>query len=197
MAAPASVALSNFAREFQLGPDARGPRVPESEETVAEFLRGLDVSEAALVPGFIDDCKHVFVENPFKGILPESVELTDAIRPLVETSLVARVADEEAVPCATVSVEKLPGPPPPAPFLDIILYRAAYLHAENAAKGRPEEASRGADWYVVMIKGQDEARELPMKPETLMRNQADGVPVPERLWKASAEYWARRVELRR
>lgn len=55
-------------------------------------------------------------------------------------------------------------PPPPAAFLDIILYSREQIRKENAAQGnadRPEQAH--APWGIISVKAQDVDHELPMQ----------------------------------
>lgn len=59
-------------------------------------------------------------------------------------------------------------PPPPAAFVDIILYSREQIRKENAAQGNADRAEQEhAPWGIISVKAQDVDHELPMQVRTV------------------------------
>ena len=94
-------------------------------------------------------------------------------------------------------------PPPPAAYLDIILYSREQIRKENAAQGNadhPEHAH--APWGIISVKAQDVDHELPMQPITMLRNAlgreygGSGVPLEQDKYKESVAFWSTNAIIR-
>lgn len=171
--------------------------------TPADFERELQrlaaQPDVRLVDGYAPFCKHIFVRNWIAGLKAPTLALSDAVAPLVRSEYQARTASElpvlvRWVPASAVAAR------PDAAWLDVILYSKAQIVAETRAQGADDDTSTlDYDWGVISVKVQDEARELPMTPITMMRNAlgkeegGSGVPLDRAKYLESVEYWSRNI----
>mmetsp|Transcript_24608 Transcript_24608/g.73871 ORF Transcript_24608/g.73871 Transcript_24608/m.73871 type:complete len:215 (+) Transcript_24608:188-832(+) len=199
MASSLSLVVDPFClRQF----DANSGKTPFVATPVAEFEAKVNAlfeakgGDACLVDGYAPFCKHVFVEN-FAGCLGAVAEITPDNEHLLRTAYSARTPKE--LPVLTRWFPKEAVPPPPAKMLDLILYSREQIRKENAAMG--EDSGSDAPWGIVSIKAQDEARELPMQPITVMRNAlgadegGSGVPLDADKYRESVAYWEKHAPI--
>lgn len=113
---------------------------------------------------------------------------------------------QRAIPIQSPQIRFFPKelvPPPPAAYLDIILYSREQIRKENAAQGNadhPEHAH--APWGIISVKAQDVDHELPMQPITMLRNAlgreygGSGVPLEQDKYKESVAFWSTHAIIR-
>eukprot|EP00388_Colpodella_angusta_P019803 GDKJ01049528.1.p1 GENE.GDKJ01049528.1~~GDKJ01049528.1.p1 ORF type:complete len:206 (+),score=36.79 GDKJ01049528.1:32-649(+) len=164
-----------------------------------EFTKKVnEIVEKVMVlhPGYAPFCKHVFVPN-FTTATPGCVNITDEIKPLIESDYVARRPDELAVLSRWVSKSRIPEQAP-AKFLDLILYSKEQCAKEAVAMNLPPPPESAPEWLIISIKAQDEDYELPMNPITMMRNTlisegGSGVEIDREKYRESVAYWKNHV----
>jgi hypothetical protein len=194
-------------RQFH-NPSYTGTRIfydPELfEEKVNEYYRerlALEVEfrdKPALVQGYADFCKHLFVPN-FTGARLSTLQITEANEHLLRTRYEARTEKELPVLVRYFPLELMGGAEsfPVARYLDIILYSREQCIKEALAMGE-DPPKEPAPWRVVSVKAQDEPYETPMQPITIMRNAiltegGSGVPFDRELYLHAVEYWKTRA----
>lgn len=201
---PAFLCIDAFClRQFGAGSgDASSGTIEYDKDAfLAKCLEYVATERAAgrevLVDGYAPFCKHIFVPN-FTQTKPCYIELTDDVKPLVETSYAARTEKELPVLNRFVSLARAPAVAP-AKFLDLILYSREQIKVENAAMG--SESPDTAEWGIVSIKAQDHGYETPMQPITMLRNAlgadqgGSGIPLDRGLYTKSVEFWTKNISL--
>ena len=119
-----------------------------------------------------------------------AIEITDANRHALRSDYEART--EEELPVLTRWFEGIPAPR--AAYLQVILYSAAQLEAEND----PVDA----DWGIVGCLATPDTVEPPMAPITMLRNAlgvgegGSGVPLDRDAYQRCVDYWRRHANLR-
>jgi len=152
----------------------------------------------ALVQGYADFCKHLFIPN-FTNARVSVWKITPENEILLRTKYDARTEKEVPVLIRYFPLEKIGGYEslPVARYLDIILYsREQCIKEALAMAEKPPEDP--APWRVVSIKAQDEPYETPMQPITIMRNAiltegGSSVPFDRQLYLQAVEFWSSRA----
>ena len=153
--------------------------------------------ESVLVDGYAPFCKHLFVQN-FTQTPTAAVKIDEKNVGLLRTEYKSRRAGELAVLTRWFSSKDVKVSV--AKFLDIILYSREQMLKENAATGAATGAATAtsapaSEWYIVSVKPQDVAYELPMAPITIMRNAlplgegGSGKPIDRKRYEKSVEFW--------
>lgn len=195
MTAPSQrIRLDRFCfRQFD-DPKYVGTQLTGTKEAFLERVQQQQ-AELELVDGYAPFCKHVFVPNFLAGVKSPTVRLTEATRGLVVSEYQARTDKELPVLVRWIPAARL-GARPDATWLDLILYSKAQIVAECRAMGEADDTSGlDYDWGIISVKAQDEPRELPMTPITMMRNAlgreegGSGVPLDRAKYLQSVAYW--------
>jgi hypothetical protein len=173
-----------------------GTRLACDRAALLARIHALHAAGAApLVGGYAPFCKHLFVPNEV-GATVGALEITEANAHLLRSGYLRRRPEELAVlarwfPAAAVT-------PPPAAWLDVILYSREQLEKERAAMPDAKGALPplpAAPWGIISIKAQAEGYETPMSPITAMRNSlgreegGSGVPIDRAAYEAAVAYW--------
>lgn len=186
----ASIGMTKFAlRQWER--DFSGTKIEgmTPEELVAIVNDALK-NGAELVDGYAPFCKHLFIENTSEtcaGYTEITAENAGAIR----TGYVARRDGE--LPVLTRWLEGVQAPK--AKFLDVILYDRKALEEEAAATPNMEYDVPDADWGIVSINGELQAKESPMTPPTMMRNAlgkkegGSGHPLDREAYLIACDFW--------
>ena len=93
--------------------------------------------------------------------------------------------------------------PPPATFLDVILYSREQIRKETEAMGGTVDEAETAPWGIISVKAQGVNYELPMQPITMMRNAlgkeegGSGVALDRSSYEASVAFWSQHAILRK
>lgn len=189
---PLHIVAHDFWTKFQFGsgPDRTGPLITMPQKDVLGYIRGLRLTEASLVDGYMPTCKHAFVRNPYtaKQVTPESVPMGPAVEPLIRKQFKARVKGEKRVEMAYVTRADAIKHDlfPECRYLDVIMYKC--------------EPGEPGDWKVVMVKAQTVDFELPMEVATAKRNASgetggSGTGLDEAAMKSAETYWAHNVRV--
>lgn len=181
------IGMTTFAAGRHFNPDFGGTKI--GNFTPEDFVARLNEIRAGgqEAPGYAPFCIHLFIPN-FTDAQAGVVEITDANRHHLKTGFKARREGE--LPVLTRWFEEADVPPPPAPWLDTILYSREQLEAEGSPL--PE----GVEWGVVAILSATEPKEAPMNPITMMRNAlgkgegGSGVPLDRDAYMEAVGYWS-------
>jgi len=154
----------------------------------------------ALKPGYAPFCKHLFIPN-FTTAVTACTKITPENEQYLRSGYDARRSNELAVLCQWLDMTKVPACK--AAYLDIILYSKEQIIKENESTGMPDpHADIDYDYGIVSVKPQDEDRETPMQPITMMRNclgkehGGSGVPLDLEKYRESVEFWKKHAILK-
>lgn len=141
--------------------------------------------DVVLRPGYASFCKLLFIKNITDakvGTLPITLENYQYLR----SGYSSRTPDE--LPVLSRWFE-FPINPPIAKWLCFVLYSKEQIEKEN-------NESFPAKWGVVAILGQEDNKEDPINPITMMRNAmgiefgGSGVPIDKDKYENSVEFWS-------
>ncbi len=173
-----------------------GTRMPPGVSKTAFLEHVVALGPQPLADGYAPFCKHLFVRNFVPGLKGATVALTPDNLGLVESAYQARTEKELPVLVRWIPAERA-GPRADAAWLDLILYSKEQIVSECRATGEADDTSgEEYDWGIVSVKAQDEPRELPMTPATMLRNAlgreegGSGVPLDRAAYLASVAYWS-------
>lgn len=183
------IGMTTFAAGRHFNPDFGGTKIGNftPEEFVARLNEVYETRAVGVAPGYAPFCIHLFVRN-FTNARAGVVEITEENRHLLKSAYKARREGE--LPILTRWFEAADVAPPPAPWLDIILYSREQLEAEG------ETLPEGVEWGVVAILSATEPKEAPMNPITMMRNAlgvaegGSGAPLDRDAYMEAVGYWS-------
>ncbi|GAB4817927.1 hypothetical protein N2152v2_004973 [Parachlorella kessleri] len=187
--------LDTFAIRQWDDPSYAGTRISHDKEDFVDRMHHAFHAEGRqLVDGYAPFCKHLFVPN-FVRATVGALAITDANRHLLRSGYTRRRPEELAVLTRWFPADQVQ--PPPAKFLDIILYSREQLLKEYEALPYAEGNAElpGVPWGIISIKAQDEDYETPMQPITMLRNAlgreegGSGVPLERDKYEAAVAYW--------
>ncbi|KAG5178864.1 flagellar associated protein, partial [Tribonema minus] len=173
-----------------------GTKIHYSPEQCEEEINKHFQKNPTTHDGYASFCKHIFMPN-FMGVEGAIVRITPENEALLRSGYQARTPKELAVLARWFPRGSVP--PPPARYLDVILYSRDQIRKENAAMG--EDCGSDAPWGVVSIKAQDVDREVPMQPITMLRNAlgrdqgGSGVPLDADAYRESVAFWSEHATL--
>jgi hypothetical protein len=172
---------------------------------------------------YIAFCKHLFLRNTLSDTLVAAdVEITTELLPRIKSAYESRTPNELSVLNRWIDVKDLIAPQKTAVWLDVILYSREQIRKENAGMriapficrwcGNSNFHSCSAmgltpvetdvPWGIISVKVQNERKELPMTPMTVMRNAlgkeegGSGIPLVREEYMKSVEYWKNHVFVR-
>jgi hypothetical protein len=176
-----------------------GTRMPPGVSKTAFLEHVVALGPQPLVDGYAPFCKHVFVKNFVPGLKGTTVALTAENKSLVESAYQARTEKELPVLVRWIGAERAAARPD-ATWLDLILYSKEQIVSECKAMGEADDTSgEDYEWGIISVKAQDEPRELPMTPITMLRNAlgreegGSGVPLDRARYLDSVAYWSAHV----
>lgn len=189
--------LDAFALRQWNDPSFAGTRLSHDKRDFVQRVQAVFDGGAPLVDGYAPFCKHVFLPAAFLSPPPpvSALPITPDNRRLLESGYTARRTEELAVLTRWFPADKVT--PPPAAWLDVILYSREQLVKELVAlpyaEGNPELPD--APWGIISVKAQLEDYETPMQPITMLRNAlgreegGSGVPLDRGAYERAVAYW--------
>ncbi|GBG28834.1 Hypothetical Protein FCC1311_050552 [Hondaea fermentalgiana] len=170
------------------------------EDKVNEEIERRGGLDACLEPGYAPFCKHVFMKN-FCGARTLDLAITEGNKHLLRTAYEARREGELPVLARFFDVADI-DEVPEAEMLDIILYSREQINVENKSMGEAGDPDEKAPWGIISIKPQNQDKELPMQPITMLRNAlgkeegGSGVPLDKESYLKSVAYWSEHAAIK-
>lgn len=150
-----------------------------------------------LKDGYAPFCKHIFIKN-FTDLPANYAKINEENEHLIKTVYEARTEKELPVLRRYIPYEKVKLNP--CSYLDIILYSKEQINKENEAMGNTDpNANIDYEYGIISVKPQEEDRELPMDPITMMRNAlgvqegGSGIPLDREKYMESVKFWTENV----
>ena len=150
-----------------------------------------------LKDGYAPFCKHIFINN-FTDLPANYAKINEENEHLIKTVYEARTEKELPVLRRYIPFDKVKLTP--STYLDIILYSKEQITKENAAMGNTDpNADIDYEYGIISVKPQEENRELPMDPITMMRNAlgvqegGSGIPLDREKYMESVKFWTENV----
>lgn len=150
-----------------------------------------------LKDGYAPFCKHIFIKN-FTDLPANYAKINEENEHLIKTVYEARTEKELPVLRRYIPFEKVKLNP--CSYLDIILYSKEQITKENEAMGNTDpNANIDYEYGIISVKPQEEDRELPMDPITMMRNAlgvqegGSGIPLDREKYMESVKFWTENV----